>query len=55
MSAEDRAAGPAGETGGREETGNTKNHHSSPGDRPALQLMMSSLNTSTFIINLVIK
>lgn len=26
MSAEDQAAGPAGATGGREETGNTKNN-----------------------------
>lgn len=36
MSAEDRAASPAGETGGREETGNTNNQQSSPEDRPSL-------------------
>lgn len=42
MSSEDRAAGPAGKTGGREETGNTHNHLSSPG--------YTAQDVSTFVV-----
>lgn len=53
MSAEDRSAGSAGETGGREETGNTHNLHRRRADS-ATRAQICSLNLNVLSADICI-